>query len=282
MAGKSKPKLDPTTVVVAVIGLVGTIVAAVITTRGSGSSTQETPPPTSISVVTEVSAPTVVAVASETPGVSIPVVSDTPTSPPLLTVGDDWDQNCISAAWQAYPATPDTTVADGCYVNLFNSVFSAQSGTLTFFVDKRVDTREVSGIFAKIPSNSLVSLNIHLEDLQGGELWIGVFDEPNPESNGYVLAIQPGNAKNSSFIALGMPSATNVYSTGKYPKDTGNYSVSLDVTPNTIFALIEQYTKTSSFSLSSSEKWLFLGYRALTSGRNRMEGNFFDLSITSR
>jgi hypothetical protein len=279
MSKKSK-SLDPS-IVVAIIGVVGTIIAALITVLPNRNQVSVTQPPAA--VATEDSAPTSPASVGDTPENSAPVSTDVPisTSVPLLAVGEDWAQNCISAIWQAYPAASDANITDGCYVNLFNSVFSAQSGRLSVSVDKRVDSREISGIFAELPSNSIVNLNVHLDDLQTGEVWIGIFDQPDIESNGFAITIQ-GSAKESTFFALGMPTAENLYKSAKVLKDSGSYSISLDVTPNTVFGLIEQYLKTSTFSLPSEKKWLFLGYRALTTGRNRVEGNFFDLTVTSR
>ena len=284
MSGSERKSLDKTTIVVALIGLAGTIVAAIITTRGLGPSTPATAQP--IAVTTEAPAPTAVAEASATVESQAPATADLPTatntSAPLLAAGEDWNQNCIGAVWQAYPTNSDTTLADGCYVNLFNSIFSAVNGRLTFFFEQRVDSREASGIFTELPSNSLVTLNIHLDDLRTGEVWIGVFEQPDINSNGYVLAMQPGNPKDTAFNGLSMPGESVVYPTGKFAKDSGNYLVSLDVSPNSVFGIIEVYTKTNTFPLSSEKKWLFLGYHALTPGTNRIEGYFSDLDIASR
>lgn len=281
----AKLKIDPA-IIAAIIGAIGTIVVAIISMRpgGAPSPAEPTQTPFVVTANTETLAPTSTLETGAPPESPTPVVdlsTSTVVFSPTLAAGEDWDQDCISTAWQVSPAT-EVGVNAGCYVNLFNSVFSADNGRLTIFVDTRVNSPEISGLFLEVPSNSIVSVGIHLDELQTGEMWAGIFSQADIESNGFVVAVLPGSARNSGFAALNMPTGVNLFSTGKFPKDSGDYSVALDVTPNTVFGLIEQYTRTASFSLPSEKKWLFLGYRALLSGRNRVEGNFFDLEITPR
>jgi hypothetical protein len=280
MAGKSKSRLDPT-ITVAIIGLVGTIAAAYITIMGGRDEPTPTTQPPVVAATEIVTAPAVEASATVE---SAPPAADTPTatSVPLLAAGEDWDQGCISAIWQVYPPSADTTSENGCYVNLITSGFAAQDGALTFSLEERVDTRDVFGIFAEIPSNSLVNLKVNLKDLRTGEVWIGIFDQPDAESKGFVIAFQPGNVKDITFFALGLPTLESLYKSAKIPADSGNYPVSLDVTSNTVFGSVAQYLSTDEFSLSSAKKYLFLGYRKGIPGENRIEGAFFDLTIETR
>ena len=217
---------------------------------------------------------------------STPAPTDTPTPEPTFTpvpleAGQDWLANCISTVWKVFPESTGFTTKDGCYTRPLANVFSARSERLEVFFDGRVGSDEVVGIFVEIPSDSLVSFTTHLNNIENGELWMGIFADKNLDAKGLVLAAPEGNMKNSAFAVRTLP-GNDKYLTGKFKKDSGDYLVSFDVTPNSVNAILEIYNSVGTASVPSETKWLFLGYKASPGGSNVISGYFSNLVINPR
>lgn len=217
---------------------------------------------------------------------STPAPTDTPTPEPTFTplpleAGQDWLQNCISTVWKVYPASTSTSTNGTCYVEALAGVFSITDQHLNLFFDDKVTGEQTVGIFVKVPSNSIVDVNVHLEQIDVGELWVGIFARDDINSDGLLIAAPQGNPNNSAFAIRTMPDNDGPL-TSKFKKDNGNYLFSFDVVPSKVGVTIEKYTTFNPVPVSSEEKWLFLGYRALFGNTNHIEGDFFDLKITPR
>jgi len=217
---------------------------------------------------------------------STPAPTDTPTPEPTFTpvpleAGKDWLSNCISTVWQVFPENTSFSTKDGCYNRPLANVFSARSQRLEVFFDGRVGADEVVGIFVEIPSDSLVEFTAHLDKIENGELWMGIFADKNIDSKGLVLAVPEGNMNNSAFVVRTLP-GDDKYLTGKFKKDSGDYLVSFDVTPNVVNGILEIYNSVGTGSVPSETKWLFLGYRATAGGTNLISAYFSNLVVNPR
>jgi len=286
---KTKGGLD-SSAWVALFGTIGTIAAAYF---GYLAATKEpTPPavpPTVQSVSTEIvipptAVPTDTAAPGEPTSTPAPATDTAVPTPVPLEAGMDWLDGCISTVWTVFPSTTNFLTGNGCYGEPLAGVFSARDSQLEMFVEKSVSSAETVGIFVEIPSDSTVNLFLHLDKIETGEIWIGVFSQMNIQSPGYLVVIPAGNANNTAFAAYEMPQKERFYLSDKFNKapGPGNYEIGLDVSPINVFARFEKYTSTRSVSVASEKKYLFIGYQALFGKTNRLVANFYDLVITPR
>lgn len=271
------------------IGVAGTLIVTVVTiilTRPQPTPDPATPVPV---VITATFIPTAVPTDTVPPGepTSTPAPTDTPAPTPtafaVLGAGQDWLQGCISIVWEIYPPSVESSSNEGCYVKPVASAFSVRNQHLDLFVDKSVSSTEVVGVYVEVPSDSLVTLFVHLDKIEVGELWVGVTSGEDILNNtGFLIVVPEGNANFSAFAAHTMPNDTRFYLSDKLKKDTGDYEITFDISPNEVSALIEKYTRVTRKPVSSEKKFLFIGYQAVFGKRNHIDADFFDLTITPR
>ena len=97
--------------------------------------------------------------------------------------------------WKPYPESIQAPVVNGCLSEPVNLFFAAD-GRLTFLVNDRFEDTQVYGMFAPLPATGTASVKAYLRNLQDGEIWMGVFADPNIESQGTVIVIPPGDVNN--------------------------------------------------------------------------------------
>ncbi len=289
MSESPKPRLDPS-VMAALIGVIGTIAVTLITLfYQNRPSDQATPAPTTVIVITATNPPTAVPTDTVPPGdpTSTPA-PDTPTPEPTLTFtpipanGQDWALGCISELWIPYPASIQTTPSNGCFSEPVG-LFSASGGSLSFLYNGKVSSQEFYGLFTRLPADGTASLEVSLRDLTKGEIWMGVFAEPNIESSaGMLLVIPDGNVKNRLILQKTMPGQTRIDSTQPIPSDPAVYKVEFTFSSGSITARVPKIAYNfKSVAVPSSEKWLFIGYRVV-SGTNRIEAEFLNLAMQAK
>jgi hypothetical protein len=261
--------------------------------RGWGSNVSTLTPTltdtiTAVSTQTATDTPFPTATATATPTSTwTPAPTDTPTSIPTPTVtlvppkplGEDWLAGCISTLWQPYP--PDTHVSargDGCWKEpVF--VFRAEYGDLDFLADGSKNAPvEVHGLFTLLPETGRVTFNIQLKDLKNADLWMGIFPENDIESAGLLMIIPAGDVKKRVFVQKDSREYETITSTSLLEQGNG-YSISFTFTENSAKSIINpSIFFTNSFSIPSSQKWLFLGYKDLL-GVSRIQGRFFNFQL---
>ena len=289
-----------TQLILGILGFLGVIITSVLTIYApviqENIKQRNQPadaPPTAL-VVTATNPPTAVPTDTVPPGdpTSTPApVTDTPvptftfTPAPALAAGEDWLQNCISTAWKVYPASQAVSDKDGCYIKFLDG-FSIRDQRLTLTItSKSVPTEETVGMFVEIPSNAVIDLNIHLANMDAGEIRTGIFQEADIRSQGVVAVIPAGNPKNSAFAVHSMPADIREYISGKFKKDSGDYLITFDVASGNVIVKFEKYTTVKPIDVQSDangKKWLFIGYKAIVGKNNTMDANFFGLTITPR
>ena len=284
-----KRSIDLTTVIVAVIGLVGTIAAALITvyaTRPSDTPTQA--PLTAVvftSTVTDTPAPTDTVPPGEP--TSTPAPTDTPmpeptstfTAIPLVPIGEDWSKGCISSLWEPYSSTGpvDAIEKDGCLSQPVMSFF-AGNGRLSFLYEERLSSAAVQGLFAPLSVEGTASVKVSLRDLDTSDIWIGIFAEPTIDSQGLLMSIPAGKVGERPFVAWQMPGSKKITSTQFLNQGSG-YGVKFEYNAGSVRAVVlPNVFATNTYPVSSSQKWLFIGYQAMN-GNNRIDAWFFDLTI---
>ncbi len=211
-----------------------------------------------------------------------PTETFTPSAIPTATpipIEAGLADGCISDVWMPYPSTMQTTVRNGCYSQPLG-VFFAADGRLSFLYDARLFSAEVQGLFAPLPANGAVDLQIYLRELKNGNLWMGVFSEPSLSVKGLLMTIPAGDVKRRPFAQWYMPGPVQVLDTVAFQQNPPIYSIRFEFNPLSVRAVVMKNAfATSNVPLQSNQKWLFLGFQGMI-GTNRMEAEFFDLKIT--
>jgi len=287
-----KRNIDPNVVIVAVIGLVGTIVAALIGVYGTrGSTPQPTAvPPTAVfytntvppSPVATDTVPVGEATSTPEPPTSTPEPLPTAT---VIPVGSDWLQNCISTDWVTYPSSIQVGSDDkGCLIQPVDKFYTT-TGRLAFSYDGRVSSAEIYGMFTKLPSDGTASIDVQLTTVTNGDVLMGVFESPDVNSNGAMIVIPASNNvdKKQNMILKTMPGQRTFAQTGdNLSADPPIYNVFFDFNGGGIdVKVIKGQINLGSITVVSGEKWLFLGYQVLN-GTNTIQAEFLNLNIQSR
>lgn len=130
----------------------------------------------------------------------IDLTTPTLTSAPLVPLGKDWIQGCISTVWSPYPKSiiPEDR-GDGCWREPIHA-FSAENGNLDFLYERQSGDEEIYGLFAPLPESGAVTVNIRLRELTNTDLWIGIFPEPDVNSQGLLMIMLNGSVARNVFI----------------------------------------------------------------------------------
>lgn len=281
----SSRKMDPA-ITAAIIGVVGTLIVTVISVFGDRLFT---PAPTATPIIPTATL-TLTATSTFTPAPTDTVPPGEPTStpapptdtpvPPTATpipVGSDWSDGCISTLWVPYPASNQAATA-GCYSQPVD-VFFAGNGRLSFLYDGRLSSAEVHGLFAPLPANGTVDLQVYLRELKGGNMWMGVFSEPTITSKGLLMTIPSGDVSRRPFVQWDMPGPVKVLDTVSFSQNPPIYSVRFEFNNLSVRAVaMRNAFATNNVPVQSTQKWLFIGFQGVN-GTNRIEAEFFNLVI---
>ena len=163
------------------------------------------------------------------------------------------------------------------------NLFFTENGSLKFAVSRTFDNPQVYGLFAPIPANGLVRIDTLLRRVQVGEIWMGVFAEPNIASQGLVAVIPPGeNVKKSELVQRIMPEQGEISRLESFAEDSSQdpprYSIVFELSNGEVRIQKLRDTEFSPVALNSAQPWLFIGYQVLP-GNNRIDAEFLNLLI---
>ena len=286
-------RVDPA-IVAALIGVCGTIMVTVLSLLAPRfmADARESPTPL-IGFTPEVATATITftPVPTDTVPVGEPTSTpapDTPTPiPPTFTftpaapaIGADWLSGCVSELWQPYPDTVFTTVNNGCRSEPVNLFFAAD-GRLSFLAADRYPDTQVYGMFAPVPANSVVNISTFLRDMKEGEIWVGVFAEPDVNSQGMILVIPAGDITNRPVIQKSMPGQNEIQSTASFQRIPALYDFTFDIANGGVSAIILRDTVFNAVPVTTDQPWLFVGYQ-VKKGNNRLDAEFLSLSVQPR
>lgn len=289
----NKRGIDPA-IIAAIIGVMGTLCVTIISLYANRLLPQPTPQPSlqpqpTIDVPTWTASPTATNTDTPVPTSTVPIgdptstpAPDTPTPEVTLTpappaIGSDWANGCISVLWKPYPPTIPVTESNGCLVEPVNLFFAADN-RLTFQVNGEFDNNEVSGLFAPLPANGTVSVQTFLKTLQEGEIWIGVFAEPNIESQGMLVVIPEGDVRRRQLVQKTMPEQEEVQRTDHFPQNPPIYHVLFQLSNGSVTTTVMNDTVFSAVPVGTAQQWLFVGYQ-IRNGRNRIDAEFLNLIV---
>ena len=284
------------TIIAAIIGVMGTLCVTIITLYASYFAPRPQPDPTAVIVQpTWTSPPTATITNTPEPTHTVPVgdptstpAPDSPTPEPTFTplppaIGSDWANGCISALWRPYPNTIQTTDNNGClaqplYFPEQVNLFFLENGSLKFSVNRNFESPQVFGLFAPIPANGTVQIDTVLRRAQEGEIWIGVFAAQNIESQGLVAVLPPDeNPRRRELLQRKMPEQAELHRLESFSddptQDPPRYTIVFELTNGEVRIQRLGETEFTTVPLGSGQPWLFVGYQ-VAAGNNRIDGEF--------
>jgi hypothetical protein len=290
MSGDNKKSIDPA-VLAAIITVAGGIIVALITTFANRPAAQPNPTsyPTWTNVptatITDTPKPTDTVPAGEpsstpAPDTATPQPTDTPAPP---AIGADWVNNCISAVWKPYPASIQVDQKDGCLVQPVDKFYTS-GGHLAFTFAERVSGAQVFGLFAQLPSDGTAGLQFHLSDLTKGDVLVGIFPQPDVNSNGMVLRIPASkDLQQQRMLIQTMPGfKTFAQTNGAVVSSSATYDVLFDFNNGNVNVKLKSgQINLGTVPLVSADKWLFVGYQ-VPNGTSSIKADFFDLAVQKR
>jgi hypothetical protein len=299
-------RIDPA-IIAALIGVMGTVCVTAITLYVNYFGPRPQPQPTdpvgqpswtapatstiaATSTITNTAVPTDTVPAGDPTSTSAP---ETPTLEPTFTpvpppIGADWANGCISVLWRPYPDTVQTTATNGCLSQPINmsepvNLFFTEKGSLKFAVTRTFENPQVYGMFAPIPANGIVRIDTLLRRVQEGEIWMGIFAEPNIMSQGLVAVIPSGeNVKKRELVQRKMPEQAELNRLESFAEDPTQdpprYSIVFELSNGEVRIQKLQDTEFSTVVLNAAQPWLFIGYQ-VTPGNNRIDAEFLNLLV---
>jgi len=264
---KSKKKFD-TTIIVAVIGLIGTIFAAIFASPVLLALIQKAPFPSPLP------SPTATIAATDSPMSTMSL--STPTFTPIPK--QDFSTNCINAAdWTPYTKIVSYTQVNNCW-DLTKSGIAAQDGKLVFVAQN--DIPQSGSLYMPIPKEGRISFVVEIDTFVSGEtngnLAFGVGTINGWLSQGDFLFLRATNS--GYYVVYG----NSVGEVGKRTIDS--YQLGSDVLVtfqfnNLAFDIYVNSSKTvSDIPLSTSSPQVFwIGYRL--TAKSKLVASMSDFSI---
>lgn len=291
MSKSSRKSLDPS-VLAALIGVVGTIIVTLISIYANRPpAPQPTPVPPTAVVYTDTVMPTVIPTdtvpanePTSTPAPATLTPSPVP-APTLIPVGADWQENCISSLWVPYPSDLEVKSDDiGCLVQPVGKFYTT-TNRLAFSFDERVSSAQIYGVFAKLPSDGTLDIDVQLTTVVNGEVLMGVFANPDVDSTGAMIVIPASRdvTKKQKMILKTMPGQKTFAQTAdSLSASPPIYDANFDFNGGSVKVHVKNnQIDLGSIAVVSAEKWLFLGYQVFT-GTNTIQAEFLNLIIQSR
>jgi hypothetical protein len=181
--------------------------------------------------------------------------------------------------WKPYPSTIQTTERNGCLSEPVN-VFFAADGRLTFFVSGKVEENQVYGLFAPLPANGTVSIQTFLRSLNDGEIWMGIFAEPDIESQGMIIAIPAGDVKRRMLVQRTMPGQAEVRQTDPFSRNPPLYDVSFSWQDGNVTTTMLGDTVFDAVPVTAAQPWLFVGFQLQPGEESgRIDAEFLNLFV---
>ena len=275
-----------------ILGVAGTIIAAVITILPQYIGTHQNPEPTQTPIVWTA---TVVELPTDTPeptslptDTAIPAPTETATLTPTSTPVTP-PISCLDR-WQVVSSNEDLTGGSGSGDCSLSSVpalgISASRAGIGFGLNGFKEQGNF-GIATELPAEATVSLQVALTVLTQGEFWIALSNTPNPENNMFILAVQPNTGE------------LRLYSdqTSRY-NSSYNYS---ELLTNTILSSGLPYSYKITFAISGNSvqprihftdlpaqivnlpKYLFIGYNnKSTLGSVSLQAEISELTVETK
>jgi hypothetical protein len=184
-----------------------------------------------------------------------------------------------------FPASITASSDDkGCLIQPVDKFYTT-AGKLAFSFDERMNTSQFYGMFAKLPADGTVRLDVRPITVRRGEIVVGIFASPDINSEGIILVLPASTdvTKRQKFFMRTMPGQERFAESVEMNENPPVYDLLLDYNSGSISATVyKDQSPLGTVSVVSPEKWLFLGYHALNGGSNVLQAEFQNLEIQAR
>jgi len=267
------------TVLVAVFGCLGTITAPGIQPFANWLFNR-TPVPTSTDI-----SPTATPVRGADPVTDTQDLSCTQNQNCPTSV--DWANNCIAGYnWTVYSSSDFPQVPkdeNECYSQpILDAFYTKDDGLYIFAQPRSLISSKDYGLFTPLPQSGKVSVTLDLDKMDNGQVWIGIFEEPDIDSKGVLLVAPPGDVRRQAFALKTMPSEGKIEVSRVFENSLGKYTLGFKLEYGSIIANVEG-TSMTAMPFTSRTRWLYIGYRAKLydplDGTADIQALFTDLKI---
>ena len=178
----------------------------------------------------------------------------------------DWANTCIADYnWTVFSSSdsPEVRKDDlGCYAQPILDVFYTRDNGLYILAHHRaLISSQYYGLFTRLPQSGEVSLSLDLDMIDNGQVWVGIFENPDITSQGVMLAAPSGDVRAQVFALKNMPSGKKVQISKVFQNSEGKYLMGFKLELGAIIANVEGISMTR-IPFTPQTRWLFLGYRA--------------------
>ena len=133
-------------------------------------------------------------------------------------------------------------------------------------------------MFAPLPATGIASISVSLRRLQEGEIWMGVFAQPDITSQGMIMVIPPGEVKKRLLVQKIMPGQLEVQHTATFTQNSAIYDIVFEFGNGSVRTIIMRDTPFDALPVISTQQWLFVGYQ-VKRGNNRIDAEFLNFMI---
>ncbi|HEY9151370.1 MAG TPA: hypothetical protein VIN60_00680 [Anaerolineales bacterium] len=265
---------------IAWIGLIGTVITVMGTILVAAVNNWKITPQSS-QVPTIVASSALVSPASLIP----PALSVQSVPTQLQIVGDysipgqDWMHDCIGPSWVTFPIGTFQRDSNGCLQQPLPSVISAQNGTLSLLSQTSANSARIFGISTVLPLRSNVEMHLTLNQIQTGQVWIGILGDSDPlNSPGMMMIMSQGDVQNQVFVVRQIPQGREFLRSASIPAEAGGYDVDLAIDNGSVTFKVNSM-QSLPFPLSFGNRTLFIGFRNQF-GFNQVDARISNLKIS--
>ncbi len=228
--------------------------------------------------------PTLTPTPSLTPEISAAVLAPSPsaTFAPSLTpvvLGQDWLADCISREWMLFEI--GTLFQPGekqaCWGQPVASAFSTSGGALRIFRQGYTATAYLSGFLLPLPQRGTVSFSLRPTNFEKAEFWVMLLPALDPSRSGVKLQTIVDNQQRDK-LQFRTEYGTHETKSAYIPEDMDIYRITLFLDYGEVKVWVNS-TSLGAFPLSFSERYLFLGYRALPAKRYEIDTRLENFSV---
>jgi hypothetical protein len=144
------------------------------------------------------------------------------------------------------------------------------NGTISILENNGSSTASWYGITRPIPANARIQLDIRLDKLIGGQIWIGFTDSPDNIHNGKFLLIKPADPIRTGYLSAFSivekedDTPYSMFDNVFVPFDRGYYSIDMQIEANRLSMWLNQSPAKAFPIFEVTQRYFFIGYLSTT------------------
>jgi len=250
------------TIIVAILGLIGTIYTA-----NMGDPVRD--PQFEATLEVQKTQTAMITPSSEVSLASTEISGENTESPPTSVwtpsaefPGADWERGCVSSEiWDVYSSNFNLLmpISGNCY-QLIEYGISAHQGNLAF-VKNKILNEEIYGVLVRIPDNANIEFSLRVNELNNGDIWMGVVESPISRAGKYLVA-----KKDSYFdiieIQKNFPSTVHENYHVQFHKNPYHFRFEIEGNQWNIWREGTPQAMYTDINITFVPRYFFIGYRA--------------------